>query len=51
MTHVVFINTIQSNFSNTAARTFTNITFACQYPISYMAQQPDGENKISVDIR
>lgn len=49
--HIVFKNTIQSNFSNIAARTFTNIMFACRYPISYMAQQPDGENKIGVDIR
>uniref|UniRef100_A0ACB8GBX1 Uncharacterized protein n=1 Tax=Sphaerodactylus townsendi TaxID=933632 RepID=A0ACB8GBX1_9SAUR len=50
-THIIFINTIQNNFSDIITRTFINITFACRYPISYMVQQPNGENKISVDIR
>ncbi|XP_074802943.1 uromodulin-like [Natator depressus] len=49
--HIVFINTIQSNFSDIITRTFINITFACRYPVNYMVQQPNGENKISVDIR
>nr|XP_056709660.1 pancreatic secretory granule membrane major glycoprotein GP2-like isoform X2 [Euleptes europaea] len=50
-THIIFINTIQNNFSDIITRTFINITFACRYPISYMVQQPNGKNKISVDIR
>ncbi|XP_066478848.1 uromodulin-like [Tiliqua scincoides] len=49
--HITFINTIQNNFSDIITRTFINITFACRYPINYMVQQPNGENKISVDIR
>lgn len=49
--HIIFINTIQNNFSDIITRTFINITFACRYPINYMVQQPNGENKISVDIR
>ncbi|KYO37735.1 pancreatic secretory granule membrane major glycoprotein GP2-like [Alligator mississippiensis] len=50
-THIVFTNTIQSNFSEVITRTFINITFACRYPINYLVQQPNGDNKISVDIR
>ncbi|XP_077206776.1 pancreatic secretory granule membrane major glycoprotein GP2-like isoform X1 [Paroedura picta] len=50
-THIIFFNTIQNNFSDIITRTFINMTFACRYPISYMVQQPNGENKISVDIR
>ncbi|KAJ7342020.1 hypothetical protein JRQ81_008401 [Phrynocephalus forsythii] len=49
--HIIFINTIQNNFSDVITRTFVNITFACRYPINYLVQQPNGENKISVDIR
>ncbi|XP_061482083.1 pancreatic secretory granule membrane major glycoprotein GP2-like [Rhineura floridana] len=49
--HIIFINTIQNNFSDIITRTFINITFACRYPINYMVQQPNGENKIIVDIR
>nr|XP_020666864.1 pancreatic secretory granule membrane major glycoprotein GP2-like [Pogona vitticeps] len=49
--HIIFINTIQNNFSDVITRAFVNITFACRYPINYMVQQPNGENKISVDIR
>nr|XP_008121120.1 PREDICTED: pancreatic secretory granule membrane major glycoprotein GP2 isoform X1 [Anolis carolinensis] len=49
--YMIFLNTIQNNFSDTITRTFVNITFACRYPINYMVQQPNGENKISVDIR
>ncbi|XP_062981765.1 pancreatic secretory granule membrane major glycoprotein GP2-like [Elgaria multicarinata webbii] len=49
--HIIFTNTIQNNFSDVITRTFINITFACRYPINYMVQQPNGENKISVDIR
>lgn len=28
-----------------------NIMFAYQHPISYLAQQPDGENRIVIDTR
>ncbi|XP_053147039.1 pancreatic secretory granule membrane major glycoprotein GP2-like isoform X2 [Hemicordylus capensis] len=49
--HIIFINTIQNNFSDIITRTFINITFACRYPINYMVQQPNEENKINVDIR
>nr|XP_028579438.1 pancreatic secretory granule membrane major glycoprotein GP2-like isoform X1 [Podarcis muralis] len=49
--HIIFINTIQNHLSDIITRTFINITFACRYPINYMVQQPNGENKISVDIR
>ncbi|XP_042325239.1 pancreatic secretory granule membrane major glycoprotein GP2-like isoform X2 [Sceloporus undulatus] len=49
--YIIFLNTIQNNFSDVITRTFINITFACRYPINYMVKQPNGENKISVDIR
>ncbi|KAH0622363.1 hypothetical protein JD844_024611 [Phrynosoma platyrhinos] len=49
--YIIFFNTIQNNFSDIITRTFINITFACRYPINYIVQQPNGENKISVDIR
>lgn len=49
--HIVFINTIHSNSSDIVTRSYINITFACRYPINYMVQQPNGENRISVDIR
>lgn len=48
---IVFRNTIRSKFSNIVARTFINIMFSYQDPISYVAQQPDGDNKIGVDVR
>ncbi|XP_060631577.2 pancreatic secretory granule membrane major glycoprotein GP2-like [Anolis sagrei] len=49
--YMIFLNTIQNKLSDTITRTFVNITFACRYPINYMVQQPNDENKISVDIR
>ncbi|XP_077148434.1 pancreatic secretory granule membrane major glycoprotein GP2-like [Ranitomeya variabilis] len=49
--HIVFINTIHSNSSDVVTRSYINITFACRYPITYMVQQPNGESRISVDIR
>ncbi|OCT79847.1 alpha-tectorin [Xenopus laevis] len=49
--HIVFINTIHSNSTDIVTRSYINITFACRYPINYMVQQPNGESRISVDIR
>ncbi|XP_068121022.1 pancreatic secretory granule membrane major glycoprotein GP2-like, partial [Hyperolius riggenbachi] len=49
--HIVFINTIHSNTSDVVTRSYINITFACRYPVNYMVQQPNGESRISVDIR
>ncbi|KAM9316765.1 uromodulin-like [Gastrophryne carolinensis] len=49
--HIVFINTIHSNSSDVVTRSYINITFACRYPVNYMVQQPNGESRISVDIR
>ncbi|KAM4043670.1 pancreatic secretory granule membrane major glycoprotein GP2-like [Anomaloglossus baeobatrachus] len=49
--HIVFFNTIHSNSSDVVTRSYINITFACRYPINYMVQQPNGESRISVDIR
>ncbi|KAM4772399.1 pancreatic secretory granule membrane major glycoprotein GP2-like [Rhinophrynus dorsalis] len=49
--HIVFINTIHSNSSDVVTRSYINITFSCRYPINYMVQQPNGESRISVDIR
>ncbi|MEE6475024.1 hypothetical protein FKM82_010580 [Ascaphus truei] len=49
--HIVFINTIHSNSSDVVTRSYINITFACRYPINYMVQQPNGESRISVDIK
>ncbi|XP_053316661.1 alpha-tectorin-like [Spea bombifrons] len=49
--HIVFFNTIHSNSSDVVTRSYINITFACRYPINYMVRQPNGESRISVDIR
>ncbi|XP_063297440.1 alpha-tectorin-like [Pelobates fuscus] len=49
--HIVFLNTIHSNSTDVVTRSYINITFACRYPINYMVQQPNGESRISVDIR
>ncbi|KAM5165217.1 alpha-tectorin-like [Mantella aurantiaca] len=51
VSHIVFINTIHSNSSDVVTRAYINITFACRYPVNYMVQQPNGESRISVDIR
>ncbi|XP_061700964.1 pancreatic secretory granule membrane major glycoprotein GP2 isoform X1 [Syngnathoides biaculeatus] len=50
-THILFINTIHSNHSDVITRNYINITFVCRYPVSYMVQQPNGENMIRVDVR
>ncbi|XP_017276995.1 pancreatic secretory granule membrane major glycoprotein GP2 [Kryptolebias marmoratus] len=50
-THIMFMNTIHNNYSDIITRNYINITFVCRYPISYMVQQPNGENMIRVDIR
>ncbi|GCB66842.1 hypothetical protein scyTo_0010156 [Scyliorhinus torazame] len=49
--HIVFRNTIQNNSSAIITRTYINITFACRYPMNYIVQQLNAENKISVDTR
>uniref|UniRef100_A0A3Q3AUJ1 Si:dkeyp-110a12.4 n=1 Tax=Kryptolebias marmoratus TaxID=37003 RepID=A0A3Q3AUJ1_KRYMA len=49
-THIMFMNTIHNNYSDIITRNYINITFVCRYPISYMVQQPNGENMIRVDI-
>ncbi|KAM8946275.1 pancreatic secretory granule membrane major glycoprotein GP2-like [Pelodytes ibericus] len=49
--HIVFTNTIHSNSSDVVTRSYINITFACRYPINYLVQQPNGESRVSVDIR
>ncbi|TKS86975.1 Alpha-tectorin Precursor [Collichthys lucidus] len=50
-THIMFINTIHNNDSDIITRNYVNITFVCRYPINYMVQQPNGENRIRVDVR
>ncbi|XP_051781251.1 pancreatic secretory granule membrane major glycoprotein GP2 isoform X1 [Erpetoichthys calabaricus] len=49
--YITFTNSIHNNNSDFITRTYINITFACRYPVNYIVQQPNGENKISVDIR
>ncbi|XP_043924696.1 uromodulin-like [Protopterus annectens] len=49
--HIMFINSIHNNNSDAVTRSYVNITFVCRYPISYLVQQANGENMISVDIR
>ncbi|XP_077395261.1 pancreatic secretory granule membrane major glycoprotein GP2 isoform X3 [Festucalex cinctus] len=50
-THILFVNTIHNNRTDVITRNYINITFVCRYPINYMVQQPNGENRIRVDVR
>ncbi|XP_032877740.1 pancreatic secretory granule membrane major glycoprotein GP2-like [Amblyraja radiata] len=49
--HIVFSNTIQNNNSGIITRTYINLTFACRYPLNYIVQQINADNKISADTR
>lgn len=49
--HIMFMNTIHNNYSDIITRSYINITFVCRYPLSYMVQQPGGQNLIRVDVR
>uniref|UniRef100_A0A3P9LTM8 Si:dkeyp-110a12.4 n=1 Tax=Oryzias latipes TaxID=8090 RepID=A0A3P9LTM8_ORYLA len=48
--HIMFMNTIHNNYSDIITRSYINITFVCRYPLSYMVQQPGGQNLIRVDV-